>query len=218
MGRFALALAVLFAVLAPNASAARWYAGDLHVHTCFSHDVFCGPGDDNTGPEEAYTLGESVPQRFAEASLRGLDYVAITDHNDVRAQRDPGFGGSGVLGLPAYENSLRGHAQMLGATRVLDNGDASAAAVAALQQALHRKGGALQANHPGYRADQPFSSCADTAALDWSYGYDVVPDAIEVVNPTAPVATAEAYLECWLQRGARPAVTGGSDNHWVTLA
>ena len=63
-----------------------WLAGDLHVHTCFSHDAYCGPDDDNTGPEEFYTLSGDVNERFGEAKLRGLDYLAITDHNDVRSQ------------------------------------------------------------------------------------------------------------------------------------
>ena len=68
---------------------AEWLAGDLHVHTCYSHDAYCGPDDDNTGPEEAYTLSGSVDERFREASLRGLDYLAITDHNDTRSADRP---------------------------------------------------------------------------------------------------------------------------------
>src|SRR3954451_16693868 len=120
----------LLTVVAPRRAAApasaapagQWLAGDLHVHTCFSHDVWCGPDDDNTSQEDFYTYGRTVEQTFAIAKSRGLDYLAITDHNDVRSQSAPGFGGFGVLGIPAYENSLEGHAQMLGATHVYDNG------------------------------------------------------------------------------------------------
>ena len=60
------------------------------------------------------------PERRAalpRGGARGLDYLAITDHNDVRSSADPDFGAYGVIGVPAYENSLHGHAQMLGARR-----------------------------------------------------------------------------------------------------
>src|SRR3954454_10577785 len=140
MVRALVLAAVVLAVTAAPASAGQWVAGDLHVHTTYSHDSYGGPTDDNTGPDELNTLGYPVAGDFALAATRGLDFLAITDHNDVRSQSDPGFGSSGVLGLPAYENSLHGHAQMLGATRVYSNGDSSTAAVRAAAHALRRDG------------------------------------------------------------------------------
>jgi hypothetical protein len=213
MRALAIALAAALALLLPAAAdAGRWVAGDLHVHTTYSHDSWGGPTDDNTGPEDAYTLGHTVTDDFAIARTRGLDYMAITDHNDVRSQADPGFGTSGVLGLPAYENSLNGHAQMLGATHLFDNGDKSTAAVLSLEDALHAEGGLLQANHP----NDP----------RWAYMYDVPVDTVEVWNlpwyyqPPAPASSnntwALHYWEGWLDRGAHVGATGGSDNHWVS--
>jgi hypothetical protein len=216
----------------------QWLAGDLHVHTCYSHDVFCGPldepfqiepGDDPAdlaagevqyvsdpdNLQQIYAYGVPAGIRFQEAALRGLDYLAITDHNDVRSERDRGFGAAGVLGIPGYENSIRGHAQMLGATHLYDNGDQSAKAINTEESALHAAGGVFQANHPGYRIASPFTSCADTKGLHWQYGYEVRPDTIEVWNPTSPILDAEAYLECWLQRGDHMGITGGSDDHWA---
>ena len=204
-----LALACL--PVAP-AAAGAWLAGDLHVHTTYSHDSWGGPGDDEpTDPTEYYTLGQSVTEDFALAAARGLDFLAITDHNNVRSQSDAGWGFGGVLGLPAYENSLHGHGQMLGATRVYDNGDGGPDAVRAMEAALHADGGLLQANHP-------------TDPL-WAYDYEAVPvDTVEVWNLPwfyqAPFPAAGdhdsmlAFGTALLDRGAHVAFTGGSDSHW----
>ncbi|MCW2967207.1 MAG: hypothetical protein JWM71_979 [Solirubrobacteraceae bacterium] len=216
MLRALLCCVALLALAAAPASAGQWVAGDLHVHTTFSHDSWGGPGDDSpTDPTEYYTLGQTVTEDFAIAKARGLDYLAITDHNDIRSQSDPGFGFGGVLGIPAYENSLQGHAQMLGATKLYDNGDSSAAAIVREEAALHADGGVFQANHP----------------MDplWSYQYDVPVDDVEVWNlpwyyqPALPAASdnegALRYWEGWLDRGAHVTATGGSDSHWkATLA
>lgn len=195
-----------------------WLAGDLHVHTTYSHDSYGGPGDDNTGLDEAHTAGHSVENQFALAALRGLDYLAITDHNDVRSIGDPGFAGHGVTGITGYENSLDGHAQMLGATKVYDNGDGSTASVQALADALRADGGIFQINHP---ADGEIHEPSN-----WGYGHDIVPDTVEVWNisplwqPPFPSASsidvAIRFWEDFLDAGHRVAATGGSDNHWIS--
>src|SRR4051794_726096 len=211
MARALLCCLALLALAAGPARAGEWVAGDLHVHTTYSHDSYGGPSDDNTGPEDAYTFGQTVTEDFAIAASRGLDYLAITDHNDIRSQSDPGFGFGGVLGIPAYENSLHGHGQMLGARRIYDNGDSGPAAVRAMEDALHADGGLLQANHP-------------TDPL-WAYDYSDVPvDTVEAWNlpwfyqPPFPASgDHDAALGFWtalLDRGAHVAFTGGSDSHW----
>lgn len=204
---------------AEAAGGCEWIAGDLHIHTTYSHDSYGGPLDDNTGLEEAYTFGHSVASQFAVAASRGLGFLAITDHNDIRSQEDAGFGSLGVIGIRGYEKSLRGHAQMLGAAKIYDAGDRSAAAIQTMAEQLRADGGVFQVNHPAEGSvDHPHDP-------DWRYGYEVVPDTVEVWNisrlwqPPAPSASSNddaiRYWEGWLDRGHRVAATGGSDNHYL---
>jgi hypothetical protein len=220
-------LAALLAAAALPASAAaapEWLAGDFHVHSTYSHDSYGGPGDDNTGPEDINTFGFPITGEFAMAEERGLDFLAITDHNDVRSQSDPGWEMFGIIGVPGYENSLSGHAQMLGATKVYPKpaNSHSAEDVQALADALRADGGVFQINHP---AD---STSPDPDDLDWFLGYAVQPDTVEAWNgphfyqPPFPASNshddAVRFWEGWLDRGAHVTLTGGSDSHWVATA
>src|SRR5262245_16433013 len=53
------------AVAPPRPAEVRWYRGDLHSHTVHSDGLF------------------TVDERLRRAAGRGLDFIAITDHNTV---------------------------------------------------------------------------------------------------------------------------------------
>ena len=218
----ALGLAALIAALPASGAAepgpgCQWLAGDLHIHSTYSHDSH-GPEEGVPPVQSAYALGHSVSSQFLVAATRDLDYLAITDHNDIRSETDPGFGAFGVIAIRGYENSLKGHAQMLGADEIFA-GDDSTASVQAMADALREEGGVFQINHPAEGSvDHPTDA-------NWRYGYEIVPDTVEVWNiprlyqPPLPSASSNddaiSYWEGWLDRGIRVGATGGSDNHFV---
>jgi hypothetical protein len=215
-------------------SSCEWLAGDFHVHTVYSHDAYGGPDDPGTGIDEFYTLGWTPGQQGAIAESRGLDFIAITDHNNVdgyaardsaasgvafyesgwgRADQIPG--GDPLVWVPNYENSVSGagHAQMHGATQVYDRSLRAPEAAAAIRA----DGGAFQINHP--------------SDMDWhddagNYEYPgFAPDALEVWNigvwlyePPFPATNDHEFpvtmYDGFLDQGFRVAATGGSDNHW----
>ena len=160
-----------------------------------------------------------MTSQFTVAAARGLDFVAITDHNDVRSQSDPGFGAGGVIAVPGYEASYRGHAQMLGATRVYEGPSATTADVQVLADALRADGGVFQINHPAEGStDFPHDR-------DWAYDHAVVPDTVEVWNisrlwqPPLPSGSSNddaiRFWEDFLDAGHHVGATGGSDNHYL---
>ncbi|MEA2433541.1 MAG: hypothetical protein QOG54_998 [Actinomycetota bacterium] len=228
-----LAVALVAAVLAGLAAVSmparagdscEWLAGDFHVHTVYSHDAFGGPiydGDPTVeggnGQEEAqepYTLGWTPLEEGAIAQTRGLDFLAITDHNNMLARdTDPGYGGGDLIWVDGYENSLHAHAQMIGAKKIYEEGPANLEDIERIAAELRADGGFFQINHP---ADQRWVN---------SYGTSFIPDSIEAWNigpwvyqPPFPASGDHQwpldFYDGYLDRGKHIAATGGSDSHW----
>src|SRR6202041_2558789 len=84
----------------PSATGARWYRGDLHLHTVHSD-------------------GERHPVELASAArARGLDFIVSTEHNTNSANRAwPACHTSGLLAISGEEVTTR-HGHWLAAGRL----------------------------------------------------------------------------------------------------
>src|SRR6516225_7532206 len=113
----------------PAAPGRRWLAGDLHAHTVHSDGVM------------------TVPELACFAVSRGLDFIAVTDHNTVshHAELPAAARRYGITLLPGQEvTTAYGHAGVLGDTGWIDfrrDPDDWLAAV-------ERGGGLMSVNHP----------------------------------------------------------------------
>lgn len=205
----------LGALATAGASEPTWLKGDLHVHSTFSHDV-CSPLAPLSEQcmSDPWTLGFTPAGQIRAAELRGLDFLALTDHGTVAQQSDPGFASDSVLLLPSYEHSMSdGHAGLHGVRERLHADTSTPAGAQALVDAVRARGGAFVANHPA----SPGSS--------WQYPDLDGVDAVEVWNgpwqhgEPIPAASnnpeALAYFEGLAARGRHAAIVGGSDSHWV---
>jgi hypothetical protein len=106
-----------------------WLAGDLHAHSAHSDGVM------------------SVAELAAHAVDRGLDFVAVTDHNTVsqHACLGPLSARYGVTLLPGQEvTTTLGHAGVLGDTGWIDFRSPAADWLTAAEAA----GGLMSVNHP----------------------------------------------------------------------
>src|SRR4051812_49581365 len=94
-----------------------WLPGDLHTHSTYSHDVYGGPTDDNTGPDEFYTAGLPVAGKVLGGPERGLRFIAGSDYKNrpplfARPRAEPG-----VIPDPGLQASETGPAPMIRAGR-----------------------------------------------------------------------------------------------------
>ena len=212
-----------------------WLAGDFHCHSVYSHDVWGGPGDDNTGNEEFYTHGFTVPEQILLAESRGLTFLAITDHNRVKSVHDAGYRSDNLVLVPGYEHSLSGgHAGVFVPTvPALDSlfavtGESDGRGKSFEGDAIYDFFTSV-ADHGGISVvNHPFANGARDG-MDWSrtvehsHGFN----AVEAWNSAwanrgevMPQVETDSDLavQWWEQHFARThGIVGGSDNHWKTL-
>lgn len=192
-----------------------WFRGDLHMHTAHS-DGAC-----------ASRKGVRVPcpvfKTLEAAAARGLDFVAVTDHNATSQNQSlrelaPYF--DDLLLIPGREiTTFYGHANLFGPSSALDFqlGSPRAPTMAAIQTQAEKAGGVLSINHPGLPSGEACMGCG-WVAKDTDYGRV---QAIEVANggSLALPGGAESavsgipFWEARLNAGFRITGIGGSDNH-----
>ncbi len=167
------------------ATETRWFAGDLHSHTHHSD----APG--------------SVAELATAARQRGLEFLAVTDHNTtshfpfLAAQEGPTL-------LPGEEvTSYHGHMNVWGNARLIDFRVRDVSELRSVIDAAHAQGAIVSASHP------------TISGMDWGFGYDLPLDCIEVWHGRAGVLNS-ASLAIWerlLAAGRAVVAVGGSDVH-----
>jgi hypothetical protein len=154
---------------------------DLHVHTCYSRD-------------SSITLKDVV----AFARKRGLDGVAITDHNTVEGAQK--LKTPNIIVVPGIEvSTLNGHLLGLNVTVPIP-------AKLGIEETIcriHEAGGIAVAPHPTAFYKSPPSRKVT------SY------DAVEVMNASSiPFSIMTHYSRKFAERLGLPE-TGGSDSHYA---
>jgi len=198
-------------VLAPTlSSAAKWYRGDLHSHTAHS-DGGCASQAGAKVPCPLFLTAQA-------AAHRGLDFLAITDHNtnsqfaEMR-ELQPYF--DKLLLIPGRElTSFQGHANLFGTTDFVDFRVTSNLVPSwnDLIRALPRQGVVLSINHPARPTGEDCMGCGwvPDPPIDWKLirSLEAVNDG-DADSPNAGIA----FWQARLNEGFRITGIGGGDNH-----
>jgi len=204
------------ALSAPEPSAPRvlkkepgWYRGDLHAHSGHS-DGRCRNGQGELVPCPVFRVAQA-------AAARGLDFLAITDHNttshhpEMRRLQEY-F--APLLLLPGRElTTYRGHANVYGTSAFVDfRLGWQGRTINDILDDIHRAGGLVSINHPTHPTGEQCMGCGweDVHATDFRKV-----DMIEVINGNRVEGPLSGipFWEARLNEGHRITGIGGSDDH-----
>ncbi len=193
---------------APLKTGPGWYRGDLHMHTQHS-DGSCGSRTDQRIPCPLFRTLEA-------ATARGLDFVAVTEHNTTShfqdlAELQPYY--DDLLLIPGREiTTFHGHANVFGVTAPLDFqlGGPRAPDLDRILDQVEAAKGLISINHPGLPSGEACMGCGWTAKTDFARIPAI--EAINGVNSEGPLSGL-AFWEARLNAGFRITAVGGSDNH-----
>jgi hypothetical protein len=194
----------------PLASGTRWYRGDLHMHTAHS---------DGSCPSQS---GRIVPcplfLSVQTAAARGLDFIAITDHNadsqnDALRELQPYY--DRVLLIPGREmTTFYGHFNIFGVTQFIDYRlTPGGLDLNAVLRDVRSKGGIASVNH----AESPDGEACMGCRWEPLPGLDMgMFSAVEVINGGRTLSSNAKFWDEQLRGGYRLAAVGGSDSHNAT--
>jgi len=166
----------------PARAGRRWLAGDLHTHTVHSDGVL------------------TVAELAALAAGRGLDFIAVTDHNTVshHAELPAAASRYGIILLPGQEVTTDGgHAGALGDIGWIDFRREPDDWL----DATEATGGLLSVNHPF------------AGPVSWVRPMRRRPPLVEVWHPSWLDLRWTTPLSWWLAWDAAAIPVGGSDWH-----
>ncbi len=205
------AVAALPAVLRePLRAGPAWFRGDLHMHTAHSD----GQCPSQTGKMVPCPLFFTVDA----AARRGLDFIAITDHNassqyDAMRELQPYF--DKLLLIPGREiTTFQGHINFLGSTDFIDFrlDGRTVPDVNTLLQSAANVGAITSINHPLAPSGEICLGCGWTPSTPVDMH---LLTGVEAVNGGSE-RSGLSDLPFWnreLDRGCRLTGIGGSDNH-----
>ncbi|MHA6205947.1 CehA/McbA family metallohydrolase [Dyella soli] len=189
-----------------------WYRGDLHMHGAHS-DGSCVPqsGEGRAPCPLVFTV--------EDAARRGLDFIALSDHNTVSQANDirelqPGF--DRLLLIPAREvTTFQGHANLFGTLEPLDFrlGSKFVPTMDALLKQAAGLHGVLSINHPNRPNDETCMGCGWTPTEPVDMHRVQAIEAVNGMDALSPHFTGIPFWEQQLNRGFRLTAIGGSDNH-----
>jgi hypothetical protein len=182
-----------------------WYRGDLHMHTAHS-DGTCKS-----------RMGQKVPcplfLTVEAAEARGLDFIAITDHNtqsqyDPERELQPYF--DNILLMPGREiTTYAGHANVFGTTDFVD----FRTDVNSILRQVAQLGAIISINHPAAHSGENCMGCGWTPTTPVDYH---LIQGVEAVNGHSADGGV-AFWQGLLNQGYHLTGIGGSDNHDAAL-
>jgi len=201
----------------PLRKEAGWYRGDLHMHGAHSDGSCPTQGGDGRAP---------CPLVFTveDAARRGLDFIALSDHNTVSQANDirelqPYF--DHLLLIPAREvTTFQGHANLFGTTEPLDFRLGSKSVpdwntLLTQAAALH---GVFSINHPIRPNDETCMGCGWTPEKPVEMHLVQAIEAVNGMDAMSPKHTGIPFWEEQLNQGFHLTGIGGSDNHNAKVA